>query len=69
MFCVLNMTTMQSDELPSHIGLRTKELAPLLVLWKNKNPRRNWKYLIVKSLIHELRPLAGKRHAHLLEFP
>jgi len=52
--------------LPSAIGIRTDDLAPLLLKWRRRNPHVPWKILVTAALRRELAPLAGKRHAHLV---
>lgn len=52
---------------PLAISVRTKELKPLLEKWRQRNPKIPWKHLLLDALRTELRPLAGKRHAHLVE--
>lgn len=51
---------------PTMIGIRTKELEPLLSKWRERNRRVPWTCLLRDALRHELSPLAGKRYAHLL---
>lgn len=54
------------DDLPETIGYRTKELAPLLIKWRRRNPLVPWSRLISQALKNELEPLATKREQHLL---
>lgn len=53
--------------LPSLIGVRTEEFAPLLKKWRRANPRTQWKRLLMRGLNSELRPFVTKRTAHLVE--
>jgi hypothetical protein len=52
---------------PSVIGTRTAELAPLLEKWAAQNPGIAWSKLLDRALKKELAPLAGKRFSHLVE--
>lgn len=51
------------------IGFRPQELAPLIQRWLDENPNVDVTVLIRRSLRKnpELRRLAGKRYAHLVE--
>lgn len=53
----------------SFIGYRPKSLAPLISVWMDQNPGAPLAYLFDTALRRELRPLAGKRYAHLVEEP
>ena len=53
-------------EVPKVIGLKTNELFPLLQKWEQKNKGVSWSELLRRALKKELRPLAGKRYAHLV---
>jgi hypothetical protein len=55
-----------NDKVPSVIAIRTKGFAPLLLKWRRRNRRVPWRWLLDDALKRELRPLAGKRHAHLV---
>lgn len=57
----------RSSVVPSIIGLRTARLAPLLLKWRLENPGVPWAWLLEQGLKGQLEPLAGKRHAHLLD--
>ena len=57
----------KTETLPTTIGIRTDEFAPLLAKWREQNPHAPWKLLLKRALKKELAPLAGKRHAHLVE--
>jgi hypothetical protein len=52
---------------PRTIGYKTKELAPVLKKWRDRNPGVPWAYLIRAALKKELREIAGKRLSHLVE--
>lgn len=54
--------------LPATIGLRTDELAPLLLKWRQRNPGVTWKHLLRCALLAypDFRKLAGRRYAHLV---
>ncbi len=54
-------------KVPAMLGVRTGDLAPLLAVWRRRNPYLNWTVLVKQALRRELAPLAGKRHAHLIE--
>jgi hypothetical protein len=54
-------------DLPSVIGIRTGDYAPLLHAWRRANPRTQWKRLLLRGLNAELRPFVTKRTKHLLE--
>ena len=60
------MSDTNSPKLPSHIALRTAELAPLLIAWRKANPRSPWGRLITRGLLPLLAPYAKKRTRHLL---
>ncbi len=51
---------------PDVIAIRTDELAPLLREWRKRHPFDKWKCLLRAALLRELEPLAGKRHAYLV---
>lgn len=53
-------------KIPTVIGLKTTELAPILIRWKRANKGVPWSELIRRGLKHELAEVAGKRYAHLL---
>ena len=53
-------------DVPVVISIRTKHLKPLLVRWRDKNPRVAWKHLLSDALKEHLKPLAGKRMLHLV---
>ena len=50
------------------VGSRTGEIAPLVALWIKKNPNIATSHLVRSALrqCKELRALAGKRYAHLV---
>jgi hypothetical protein len=54
-------------ELPPTISIRTKDFAPLLSKWRQRNQRVPWSCLLGDALKKELAPLAGKRFKHLVE--
>lgn len=58
----------EKKELPEVIGIRTEEFAPLLLKWRNKNRKVPWAELLRSALkdSSELKELAGKRDAHIL---
>lgn len=56
-----------TQEVPKILGVRTKEIEPLLKAWRKKNPGVNWTYLVLSALSKELAPYAGKRYAHLIQ--
>ena len=58
-----------SNEIPSVIGIRTEEFAPLLEKWQSQNKGVKWSELLRRALKKELAPLAGKRHAHIVDLP
>lgn len=60
------MFYVKSNGMPTHIAMRTDDWAPLLRVWRRRNPGRPWKYLLDRALSRELKPLAGKRYKHLL---
>ena len=54
-------------QIKSHLAVRTDGLEVLLAKWKKENPGRSWAYLLRCSLKRELRAVAGKRYAHLVQ--
>ena len=58
-----------SKQLPTVIGIRTAEFAPILEKWRAENKGVPWSELLRRALCgySEMQRLAGKRHAHLLE--
>lgn len=62
-----NKASQENKELPETIGIRTDEFAPLLKKWREQNPQVPWSRLIAAGLRMKLAPLAGKRHAHLVQ--
>jgi hypothetical protein len=54
-------------KLPTHIALRTDELAPLLAQWKKRYPNGQWAVLLTRGLKRELAAVATKRTRHLLD--
>jgi hypothetical protein len=57
---------MHETTLPKVIGLKTAELAPLLIKWEKANKGVPWSELIRRGLKHELAKFAGKRHRDLV---
>lgn len=51
---------------PRIIGVYTKDLRPLLSKWRHRNQGVPWSVLLRRGLRKELKPLAGKRLAHLV---
>ncbi len=51
------------------IGIRTGALQPLVEKWMEQNPGKKGSTLLRCALKNELRKLAGKRYAHLVEAP
>lgn len=56
-----------AEALPESIGIRTMHYAPLLRKWRKQNKNASWKMLLKSALNRELKPLAGKRWAYLVE--
>ena len=54
-------------EMPTVIGIRTENFGPLLRKWRKANPRTQWKRLLMRGLVNELRPFVTKRTKHLLK--
>lgn len=63
----MSETTKTQNGIPQVISIRTDELAPLLAKWRNENKEVAWSRLLARALRKELAPLAGKRHAHLVQ--
>ena len=61
------MNELPQDALPEVISIRTAEFAPLLKKWAKENREVPWSRLLARALRKELAPLAGKRHAHIVE--
>lgn len=55
-----------NGRVPEILGVRPGDLRPLLVKWRKCNPTMEWSELVRDALKRELAPLAGKRHAHLV---
>lgn len=49
------------------VGAQTHELEPLVQLWMKKNPHAKPSHLVRLGLKLALKPIAGKRYAHLVE--
>lgn len=57
----------QSDQkLPAIIAIRTAGFEPLIQKWSEQNRGVPYSELLRRALKKELKPLAGKRHAHLV---
>ena len=62
-------TTSNSSEIvvPECLGLRAGDLKPVLEKWAKEHPGAPWSYLLRKALKRELKDVAGKRYAHLVQ--
>jgi hypothetical protein len=49
------------------IGVQVGDLRPLIDEWRRKNPKAPASALLRQGLKLALKPLAGKRYAHLVE--
>lgn len=51
----------------NRIAVDLQEVDPLVRLWQEQNPGTRLSYLVRKALLTELKPIAGKRYAHLYD--
>jgi hypothetical protein len=59
-----NVNTISRDTV---LGAKAQELAPLVKKWAKINCNVSFSILVRRGLKKELKPLAGKRYAHLVE--
>ena len=55
------------DKLPAVIAIRTEEFRPILEKWRDQHQGVPWSELLRRALKKELKPIAGKRFASLVD--
>jgi len=63
----MSMDTDPKQTTPEVLSARVLDLEPLVAKWISKNPNVATSHLVRLGLKLALRPLAGKRFAHLVE--
>lgn len=61
------MTDAKKRTIPKVLSARVGDLEPLVAKWMDANPNVNQSHLVLRGLRLALRPMAGKRYAHLVE--
>jgi hypothetical protein len=56
-----------TDKIPAVIAIRTESFTPLLAKWRDQHRGVPWSELLRRGLKKELREIAGKRLAHLVD--
>jgi hypothetical protein len=60
-------TVQKADKVPVVVSTRVHDLAPLVAKWIKKNPGVPTSKLVYDAIKEALKPLAGKRHAEIVE--